>query len=51
MEVSSAIAAELDSGVRAPAFIAKDLGGTRDKPNLGRDIVKSCGTGHDQAAV
>jgi len=35
MEVSSAIAAELDSGVRAPAFIAKDLGGTRDKPNLG----------------
>lgn len=35
MEVSSAVAAELDSGVRAPAFIAKVLGGTRDKPNLG----------------
>jgi len=35
MEVSSDVAAELDSGVRAPAFIAKILGGTRDKPNLG----------------
>ena len=35
MEVSQAVASSLDAGIRAPAFIAKILGGTRDKPNLG----------------
>lgn len=38
MEVSQAVAASLDAGIRAPAFIAKKLGGTRDKPNLGMMI-------------
>ncbi|MGE3909726.1 MAG: HIRAN domain-containing protein, partial [Chloroflexota bacterium] len=34
-EIASAVAESLDTGVQAPAYIAKILGGTRDKPNLG----------------
>jgi hypothetical protein len=34
-EISSVIAESLDWGIQAPAYVAKILGGTRDKPNLG----------------